>query len=110
MPLVITEALFNVTDSEHFTIIIQNSMTSVTSANITGITVTVDDGTPENITQVTPSLPQALYPREAKSFSCTWNWSAYEGQVITITIRTSGGYVTSAEYTLPALSPATKSG
>ena len=101
MPFVITEVLFNATDTEHFTITIQNSATSITYANITEITVTVEEGAPDKVTQVTPALPHTLYPNKSESFVCTWNWTNYEGRNVTIAVHTLQGYTAYALEVIP---------
>ncbi len=101
MPFMITEVLFNATDREQFTLTIQNSATSITYANITKITMAVEDGVPENVTQVTPNLPYTLHPNQSEPFICTWNWTNYEGRTVTIAVHTLQGYTAYAIEVIP---------
>jgi len=91
--LTITEALFNATDMTRFNVTVQSSELSSINVNIINITVTTEDGTIHNITYTTPPLPNVLSPTSSVTFTCTWNWTDYQGQNVTITVCTLEGYI-----------------
>jgi len=91
--LTITEALFNATDMTRFNVTVQSSELSSIDVNIINITVTTEDGTIHNITYTTPPLPNVLSPTSSVTFTCTWNWTDYQGQNVTITVCTLEGYI-----------------
>jgi hypothetical protein len=78
---------FNLDDTSHFNITIQNSPHSLRTANITEITAadTIITGNDTN-----PSLisPYPLGINKTISFNCTWQtWSPYKGKNVTITVH-----------------------
>jgi len=106
MPLVITDALFfNITERYYFNCTVQNSMSSITSANITRITVSVKNVL-GNITEIIPPLNYTLGLNSSVTFTCSWNWRdwqlAFPGIDVTISAYTFEGYKASATYTLPS--------
>jgi len=86
--LKITAVQFSLTNTTRLNITVTNSRISLVDVNITHITVSVEDGTPENITEITP--PYLLHPSESKTFACTWNWSDYGGMNATFTAYAVG--------------------
>jgi len=86
--LVITEAVFNSTISiNHFNMTVQNSASSVTYVNLTSVMVDT-----ETVQDVTPSLPYTLNPNASVAFVCSFNWTDYQGEEVTVKVGTSQGY------------------
>jgi len=97
--LAITEAVFNSTISvTHFNVTVQNSASSVTYVNITGVTVDT-----ETVQNVTPSLPYTLQPNVSISFMCSLNWTDYQGKEVAVKVDTLQGYT--AYHTLVTSEP-----
>ena len=90
---------FSRINATRLNITVANSRISLVDVNVTHITVTVEDGTPENITKITP--PYLLNINESKTFACTWNWSAYGGINATFTAYTLQGYSANATELVP---------
>jgi len=104
MPLVITDVLFNLTDTEHFNLTVQNSMSSISSTNITRITLKVANEPEIDLNETIPSLNYTLSPNSSVTFTCSWDWEfllPFPGLKITISVYTSEGYKASTTYTLP---------
>jgi len=104
----IIDVLFNVTDTTHFNVTVQNSEDSPTYVNITRTTVTVEnltvqEWTIENGTKVNPNLPYTLNRNSSKSFSCPWNWTNQRDKNVTVAVYTSQGF--SAQYTQVTAAP-----
>ena|GEM_PF-374046 len=98
MPLVITDAVFNLTDTHHFNFTVQNSVSSIASTNITRITVRT--GNESEIVLIETNYTLSL--NSSVTFMCSWGWLAYQGQDVTISVYTSEGYRASATYRLPS--------
>lgn len=104
MDLTITDIRFNSTISvTHFNITAQNSPTSTTYVNIILITVTMENMTVQNITEVVPSLPYTLDPNTSITFRCSWNWTNYQGENIIIAVKTLEGYEATSPYNIPTI-------
>jgi len=96
--LTITNVLFNITDTTHFNITVQNSEDSPTYVNLTSISVTVENETfPDVPVEPSPDLPYSLYPGANVTFLCSWNWTDYRGKNVTVTVYTLQGFT--AQYT-----------
>lgn len=102
MPLVIPDALFNLTDTYHFNFTVQNTMSSITPTNVTRITVRPPNATEIDINETIPSLNYTLSLNSSVTFTCSWDWLAYKGQDVTISAYTSEGYKASATYRIPS--------
>ena len=100
--LTIIEILFNTTDTHHFNVTVQNSELSPTYVNVTRITLTMENGTTQEVIEVSPPLTYTLHPNASVSFMCAWDWTDYREKNVTITIHTLQGYVTSLTQTTPA--------
>jgi len=100
--IVITDVVFNPADSTHFNVTVKNPPLSPIVANVTNITVKVEDGIPENITETNPPLPWEFSYTEV-TFKCSWNWTDYLGNTTTVTVATSSGYVTSYTRSIPKI-------
>jgi ribosome maturation factor RimP len=87
----ITQAIFNVADTNNFNITVHNSALYYTSVQITEITLTFENGTTKQVngTTVTPALPITLSPGTSGALRCPWNWIDYQGRNVTITVKTS---------------------
>jgi len=99
--LTITEVIFDAADTNHFNVTIRNSELSPIDVNITRITVTMENGTWLEITDVTPLLPYGLYPNSSVTFVCSWNWTDYRDKKVTITVYALQGYTASYTQTTP---------
>ncbi len=104
----ITDILFNLTDTGHFNVTVKSDPRTSIPVTITGIEVTTAylpapylNFTVE-ITQLTPDLPYSLQPSASVTFLCTWNWTAYQGENVTITVYTQKGYVVTRNQTIPS--------
>ena len=96
--LTITDVLFNVTDTAHFNVTVQNSADSPTYVNITRITITMENGTSQEIIEVSPSLSPSypLEPSANVTFRCSWNWTDYREKNATITVYTLQDFTVSS--------------
>ncbi len=95
--LIISEVVFNSTISvTQFNVTVQNSASSVTHVNITG--VALDSETVQN---VTPSLPCPLSPNASVTFVCPLNWTDYQGKEVTVKVETSQGYTADSTQMTP---------
>lgn len=97
----ITAAVFDTTDSKHFNLTIRNPPYSAIDLSLTKITVRMDNGTTFNVREVTPSIPSTLSIDTYNTFRCTWDWTTYRGQNVTISVYTSQGY----EYSITKPTP-----
>jgi hypothetical protein len=91
--LMITAVIFTPVDTTHFNVTLYNSADSPIDLNFTRITVTVENGTTLEITEIAPSLPRLLRPNSYNAFNCSWDWSNYRGKNATIAVYTSQGYM-----------------
>jgi len=101
--LTIAKAIFNETDTNHFNVTVQNSELSPTYANVTGVTVTMENGTTREINETAPSLPRILLPNSSQEFKCTWNWTLYRSKNVTINVNQLEGYPATHTQTTPPL-------
>jgi hypothetical protein len=91
--LMITAVIFTPVDTTHFNVTLYNSADSPIDLNFTRITVTMENGTTFEITEIAPSLPRLLSPNSYNAFNCSWDWSNYRGKNATISVYTSQGYM-----------------
>lgn len=102
--IVITDVVFDPADPTHFNVTVKNPPLSLMVANVTNITVTVEGGFPENITDTDPPLPYPFQRKgESQPFKCLWNWTDYLGNKTTVTVTTLPGYVTSYNQSIPII-------
>ncbi|MGQ9506378.1 MAG: hypothetical protein ACUVTB_00795 [Candidatus Bathycorpusculaceae bacterium] len=100
--LKITALDFNLTDTGSFSVSVQNMNCSIQEANITKFVIFYNNTFTEiNGTDVTPNLPSLLGIRNQTTFVCTFNWKAYEGLNVNITVYTEKGFNATYSYTLP---------
>ncbi len=97
----IQKADFNLTDPSHFKLIVANSENSLIALKITDISITLENGTVIKPEKITPNLPYVLNKNSTISFMCEWNWFAYRGEKIAITINTEQGYKTKTTQRIP---------
>jgi len=93
----ITEILFNVANTNSFSVNVTNNEFSPTYVNTTRVTVaignlTVREWTVENGTDVEPAIPYTLNSSSSVTFVCPWNWTEYRDKNVTIIIGTLQGF------------------
>ena len=91
--LTITDVLFEVTNTTRFNVTVQYSEGFPQYVNITRITATLENGTPEDITKSVPPLPYALNKSSSETFLCPWNWTEHRNEKVTVTAYTLQGFV-----------------
>ncbi len=102
--LEVTNTIFNPLETGSFNVTVKNSESSIKDANITEITVILENGISININMTDPPLlPTILNPGEAATFNCTWNWAAYSGKNVTIVVNTPKYSIESSPILLKAL-------
>ena len=89
--LTITEAVFNETATNHFNLTVQNSASSPAYANITRISLTMENDTSLDINETAPSLPHIIPSGTSTTFTCSWNWTYYRDKNVTITVSQREG-------------------
>jgi len=90
--LEITEIEFDPLDTASFSVTVENSEFSVADANITEITVILEDEISKKINMTNPTLPKVLNRSQSIPFNCTWSWAEYSGKNVTLVVQTQGGY------------------
>jgi hypothetical protein len=93
--------LFSVADTKHFNITLNNLEGSALDLTVNKVTVTLDNGTERQITQITPSIPKEIVSGGRQAFNCTWDWAQYRERSVTITVNTEEGFVFTKETTTP---------
>jgi len=91
--LTITDALFEVTNTTSFNVTVRYSEGFPEYVNVTRISVTLENGTEENITESVPPLPYALNRSSSETFLCSWNWTEQRDKTVTIIVYTVQGFV-----------------
>ena len=100
--LTIPSVLFDPTNTTYFNVTVMNSEYSLAQANITLISVTLQNGTSLEVTvEPPPSLPYSLPPDDTATFRCTWDWTTRHGENVIITVETLKGYEASYPSTIP---------
>jgi len=90
--LEIAEIDFNPLDIASFSVTVENSEFSVADANITEITVILEDDISKKINLTNPALPKVLNRTQLVQFNCTWSWAEYSGKNVTLVVQTQEGY------------------
>ena len=90
--LEITEIDFDPLNTANFNVTVKNSEFSIADANITEITVILEDEISEKINVTDPTLPKVLNRTQSVQFNCTWSWAEYSGKNVTIVVKTQEGY------------------
>jgi hypothetical protein len=81
--LSIKSATFNKTDTAQFFVNVTNSIYSVEGANVTRISVLLENGTLINATITSQMVPNN---GSIITFTCGWDWSAYQNKSIVILV------------------------
>jgi hypothetical protein len=85
--LSISSVTFNSTDTAQFFVNVTNSASSVESANVTRITVLVENGT-----EINAILTSQMVPINSTTlFTCGWDWSTYGNKSVIICVYTGQG-------------------
>jgi hypothetical protein len=100
--LEITEILFEVTNTTRFDVTVKNNQLSPTYLNVTKISTfmgnqTIREWTIENGTAVNPPIPFTLNKNSTETFVCSWNWTQYRDENVTVIVYTLQGFM--ANYT-----------
>lgn len=99
------EAYFNSSISiQSFNVTIQNTDASVTYVNITELTINGETIPTENMTVngESVSFPYFLNSSESVLFKCAWNWTDYQGQTVTVAVKTLQGYMAKHIVAIPS--------
>jgi len=100
--LTIPSALFDPANTTYFNVTVMNSEYSLAQANITLITVILQNGTSLEVTvEPPPSLPYSLPPDDTITFKCSWNWANHRGENVIITVEALKGYEASYPSPIP---------
>lgn len=102
-------------DSQHVLVRVENSQYSAEMANVTKITVTLENGTEKQVQIIQPpASPYLIGIGNVTLFNCYWNWQNYLNKTVTVNIYTTDGLVTSyttrtplANYTVYLAIPST---
>jgi hypothetical protein len=92
----ITSVNFNLTNTGYFSVDITNVPCSIDEINVTKIRFN------ENQTETAPKFA-VLNRGDQARFNCTWNWTGYRGEDVTITAGTENGVSVSQSLTLPSV-------
>jgi len=88
--LMISELEFDSAISvDRFNATVQNMEASVTHVNVTSISL---DSILIPADKVVQGLPYALAAGESVKFTCLFNWTDYQGEIVTVTVETLQGY------------------
>ena len=101
--LEIIEVDFDPRDTTSFNVTVENSEFSIMNANITEITVILEDEISKKINVTDPTLPKMLNRTQLVTFNCTWSWAEYSGKNVTVVVQTQEGYSASYSVLLKAL-------
>lgn len=99
------EAYFNSSISiQSFNVTIQNTDASLTYVNITELTINGETIPTENMTVngASVSFPYSLNSSESVLFRCAWNWTDYQGQTVTVAVKTLQGYMAEHVVAIPS--------
>ena len=99
------EAYFDSSISiQSFNVTIQNTDASITYVNITELTINGKTIPTENITRngESVSFPYFLNSSESVLFKCAWNWTDYQGQTVTVAVKTLQGYMAKHIVAIPS--------
>jgi hypothetical protein len=97
-------------DTSGFNVTISNHPASPHFVNVTRVTITNNTQVFENITitsvihnstLVGGALPALLVPGGNVTLQCLWNWEAFKGREVIITVYTTQGYARSIYKTFP---------
>ncbi len=91
--------VFTVADTQHFNVTINNLEGSALDLTVNKVTVTLDNGTEIEMTQITPTLPKEIAMGGRQAFKFTWDWTNYRERTLTITVYTDEGFEFTKETT-----------
>ena len=97
----IVNVAFDPINTKNFNITLRDSEFSLDDVSITKVTVTLENGTVIEISDVLPALPYTLSSNSIATFQCSWDWTNYRNKNIVVTVHTENGYITSTQYTTP---------
>jgi len=100
--LSVEDVEFDPVNIDHISITLLNSEKSLISLNVTGIELTLENGTAIALTKIEPALPCIINVNERITFMCEWNWTAHRGEEIMITVLTEQGYKMRGIYKVPS--------
>ncbi len=89
----ITDIAANLSDTSKFNVTISNLPLSPHFVNISRVTVTNGTQVFNNVT-IIGTIPRAFMPGENITLQCLWNWGAFKGQKVMITVYTTQGFYT----------------
>ncbi len=84
-------ATFDPIDLKQFNITVRTSEFSLRDANITGVSVTIENEIVANLTDYL-DLPISLNRTQSVNFTCPWDWGEHLGKNVTIVVETEQGY------------------
>jgi len=87
----ITNVVFNVSDTGRFNVTVFNLPSSPHFVNTSRVTVTNETQVFENVT-IIGDTTRALMPGENTTLQCLWNWDAFKGHEVKITVHTTQGF------------------
>ena len=96
----ITDVAFNASDTSRFNVTIHSLSSSPHYVNISRVTITNGTQIFENVT-IMGDIPLGLMPSENTTLQCLWNWEAFKGQKVKITVYTTQGFYTYEFKTFP---------
>lgn len=98
--ILITRVNLNPKRGNQLNLTIENSPSSVTYVNITGVTVLIGERTEEAYV-TDPQLPVSLYPGDYCNLTCLWTWTHHQDETITIIVNTQEGYTARSVKNIP---------
>lgn len=87
----VTRVVFDPNNGTLFNITVENSASSATFVNLTGVTVIINEDFQETL-DVDPQFPVSLNPGEAVNLTCLWTWAGHQNRTLTIVVDTLQGY------------------
>ncbi len=89
LDVIVTGANFPVNDANHFNVTVLNPSHSSFSANITTIYITAAGTNASSITDSTPELPFVLAVGTSQTITCSLQWGAMAGSLISVHVLTA---------------------
>jgi hypothetical protein len=98
--LSIDDIKFPDTDSTSFNVTVRNAADSTTSPIISGINLTLQDGTPFSVKAKAPYLLNTtfseVFSNSSKTFTCIWNWTEHRNENVKVDVYTNQGFTISS--------------
>jgi len=95
--LSVTDINFDSSNTTYFNVTVSNSEYSTVSANLTRISVNLEDQTTVEVAVESPGLPYTLQIGETVTFKCLWDWSDREEEAAIVVVETPEGYFGQSE-------------